>query len=107
MPAGSPAVMATRGLVTRLTTQGSRAQRHGERRYGTGAARSVSAGTAMAARSAGAAAAGPAAGGVVAAAFASAPAVRLPFGVGQFIAQAAFQSAAQARELGRVQAQLL
>src|SRR5262245_58267951 len=54
-----------------------------------------------------AAAAGPAAGRVVAGAFAAAPSVRDPFGVRQLVPQTALQAAAEARQLGGVQAELL
>src|SRR5205823_6245174 len=60
---------------------------------------STSVGSAAAARSA--------AGGIVAAAFAAAAAVLHALGIGQLVAQAAFQTAAQARQLRRVEAQVL
>src|SRR3954468_17328147 len=76
MPAGSPAVIATRGFIPDPLL----------------AAASVAAGAAAARP---AAAAGSAAGRVIAAALAPAAAVLHAFGIGQFVAQAAFQASAQ------------
>src|SRR5207248_6198215 len=56
---------------------------------------------------AGSAATRPAAGRIVAAAFAAAAAVHLSFGVRELVAEAAFEPAAQAGQLRRVEAQVL
>src|SRR5262249_48964641 len=79
MPAGSPAVMATRGLP--MTAAGSALA-------GSTAARTT-------------------AGWVVASAFVAAAAVHDALGVRQLVAQAAFQAAAESRQLRRIQAQVL
>src|SRR5439155_632738 len=77
MPAGSPSVIATRGLAMAVAAAAVRA------------------------------AAAAAAGGIVAAAFAAAAAVLDAFRVGQLVAQAALQPAAQAGQLRGIQAQVL
>src|SRR5579862_5620581 len=82
MPAGSPAVIATRGNAPVTDDPGSR-----------GAARSASA--------------GPAPARVLAPALAAASPVDLALGVRQFVAEAALQAAAEPRQLRRVEAELL
>src|SRR5262245_20434501 len=84
IPAGSPAVIATRGFI--LVTAASATPR------------------ATASR---AAAAGTTPRRIVAAALATAAAALNALGVGQFVAKTALQPPAQARELGGVEAQLL
>src|SRR6185295_13522984 len=83
IPAGSPAVIATRGFI--LVTAASATSRAATSR---------------------AAAAGTTAGRIVAAALAAAAAVLNAFRVRQLVAEAALQPPAQAGELGGVEAQL-
>src|SRR6185295_1226212 len=84
MPAGSPAVMAMRGLGVGPTTA-----------------------TTTAAAAAGATAAGAAAARIVAATLAAAAAVHDTLGVRQLVAEAALEAPAQAGQLGGVQTQIL
>src|SRR6516162_5472109 len=84
MPAGSPAVIAIRGMVKRAL--GSAA---------AGAAAAVPAPAGSAARR------------IIAAAFAAAPAVLNALRVRQLVSQTALEPSAEARELGGIQAQVL
>src|SRR5262245_47734250 len=114
MPAGSPAVIAMRGsdiarparLRSGPTLSSSKGRLKPSRSASADAAlRSLRPSVAAAAAAAAAAPTRPAPARIVAAALAAAAAVLDALRIGQLVAQAALQPAAQARQLRRVQAE--